>query len=105
MRLGSVEPTLVSLVQVTSYSKAGLEPEIDRREAQLGAAEHEGGTLEIVARMRPDRVDVTPGSLDGVVEEDPAATAGLDQAIDGADTPIGRLCGIPPIARPLGEGY
>src|SRR4029450_939682 len=72
---------------------------------ELGAAEHEGCLLEIVARVRPDRMDVTPGPLDGVVEEDAAAAAGFEKAIDGANAPISGLRGIPPITCPLGEGY
>src|SRR5204862_3786922 len=81
-----------------------LEPEIERRKAELGTSEHEGRFLEIVARVCPDRVDITPGPLDGVVEEDSSAAAGLEQAIDGANAPIRGLRGVPPVARPLGEG-
>src|SRR5262249_58585495 len=80
-----------------------LEPQIERREAELGAAEHGGRLLEIVARVGADRMDVTPGPLDRVVEKDSAATAGFAHAHDGAHTAIRPLGGIPPITRPLGE--
>src|SRR5262245_18834872 len=82
-----------------------LEPQIERREAELGAAEHGGRFLEVVACVGADRMDVTPGPLDRVVEKDSAATASFEQAIDGAHTPIRPLGGIPPIARSLGERY
>src|SRR2546427_457504 len=50
-------------------------------------------------------MDVAPGSLGGVVEEDAAAAAGLEEGIDGANTPIRGFRSIPPIAGPLREGY
>src|SRR5206468_1573193 len=65
---------------------------------------HEGRLLEIVARVSPDRMDVAPGPLDRIVEEDAAAAAGLEQSIDGAHASIRCLGGIPPVARPLGAG-
>jgi hypothetical protein len=79
-----------------------LEAKIERRQAELRAAEHEGCALQIVARVGADRVDVAPDPLDGIVEKDSAAAAGLEQAIDGAHGAIASLRGIPPIARPLG---
>src|SRR6266850_4017060 len=84
-------------------SRGGREPEIERRQTELGAAEHEGGSLEIVAGVRPDRVDIAPGPLNRIVQEDAATATGLEQAIDGANRPIRGLRGIPSVARPLGQ--
>ena len=80
-----------------------LESEIDRRQAELRTAEHGCRSFEIVADVGADRVDVTPGSLDRIVEIDGAASAGLEQAINGPDRSIRGLRGLPPITRPLGE--
>src|SRR4030095_12430033 len=55
-----------------------LEPEIDGRQADLGAAEDGRRFLEIVAGMRADRMDVAPGPLDRICEIYRAGAAGPD---------------------------
>src|SRR5258708_6496423 len=73
-----------------------LEPDVGRREAEFGAAEDLGGALQIGAGVGLHRVDVAPGALQRIGEEDGAAAGGLHQPVDGADAPIDRLAGIPP---------
>src|SRR5437660_9888485 len=54
-----------------------LEPEVEGREAELGAAEDGGGLLGVVAGVGAHGVDVAPGALDRVGEEDAAPAAGV----------------------------
>src|SRR5712691_8259445 len=81
-----------------------LEPYVGWRQAEFGAAEDGGGAFEVGAGMRLHRVDVAPGALDRVGEEDGAAARGHHQPVDGADAPIDRLAGIPPGAGAQREG-
>jgi hypothetical protein len=53
--------------------------------------------------MRPHRMDIAPGLLNRVVEEDRPAPAGLEQAIDDVHTPGYRLGGLPPVTRSVWE--
>ena len=53
--------------------------------------------------MSAHGVDIAPGPLDRVTEEDAAAAARLHQAIDGAQAPIDRFGGVPAVARPPGQ--
>src|SRR5882762_5318045 len=74
-------PTEVEAIRASPIDsvKWRLEPESERRQTELGAAEHEGGSLEIVAGVRPDRVDIAPGPLNRIVQEDAATATGLEQ--------------------------
>src|SRR5260370_34940691 len=72
-----------------------LEPDVLRRQAEFGTAEHRGGALGIVAGMRPHRGHIAPGALDRVVEENAPAPAGLEQAIACLTGPIHRLAPVP----------
>jgi hypothetical protein len=49
-----------------------LESDVLRRQPELGAGKHEGGAFGIVAGMGPHRMHIAPGTLDRIIEKDPA---------------------------------
>src|SRR5204862_8272924 len=52
--------------------RLSLKPDIEGRQAELGATEHGADLFRIVGDVRSPGVHVPPRSLDRVVEEDPA---------------------------------
>src|SRR4051812_41115587 len=76
-----------------------LEPDIGRRQAAFGAAEHRGGALDIVGGRRRHGMHIAPGSLDGVRKKDGAPAARHHQPIDRLYAPIRCLAAIPAAAR------
>ncbi len=64
-------------------------------QAKLGAHEDSRNFFGIVRCVSLDGMDIAPGTLYWVVEEDGMAAAGLEQAIRGLHTPGCGVGGIP----------
>src|SRR5438093_253035 len=83
--------------------RLSLKPDIEGRQAELGATEHGGDLFRIVGDVGPHGVHVAPRALDRVVEEDGASAARLEQTIDGPHAPVDRLRCVPAIPGALGQ--
>ena len=74
------------------------------RQAHGDAALDAAADIPVNADMHAAGMGVAPEALDPVVFEQPAAAAGLEQAVDGADREALRESDIAPIASALVQG-